>query len=75
MSEEDVPDVVISCDDCGTRTTVPLTQVSDSVDEHNDLRHDGDEVAGIDEDFLESTIDVLRDEILQADSQEGAADV
>lgn len=75
MSEDKEPDIVISCPDCGTRTTVPLTDVTDAVDEHNESRHDGDDVAGIDEDFLDGVLDEVRDQILATEQQEGAADV
>ncbi len=46
--DSDDPLVPIVCDDCGTRSRIPLSDVADAVARHNDTRHDGEEIAQVD---------------------------
>jgi len=49
MSEDtDEPTVPIVCEACGTRSRVALDDLRASLDNHNDHRHDGEEVAQVD---------------------------
>ena len=49
MSQDtDEPTVPILCEACGTRSRVPLDDLRDSLDTHNEHRHDGEEVAQVD---------------------------
>lgn len=49
MSDSDSePTVPIRCEDCGTETRVPLSDVAATLDRHNDQRHDGDDIAQVD---------------------------
>jgi len=44
----DDPEVPISCEACGTETTVPLSKLETQLDRHNENRHDGAERATVD---------------------------
>lgn len=49
MSESDSePTVPIVCEDCGTETRIPLSELATALDRHNDNRHDGEEIAQVD---------------------------
>ena len=49
MSEDtDEPTVPVVCESCGTRSRVPLDDLRDALDTHNNHRHDGEEVAQVD---------------------------
>lgn len=47
MSDEP-PAVPVVCEACGTETRVPLPDVADALDRHNDRQHDGEAVAEVD---------------------------
>lgn len=42
------PTVPIVCEDCGTETDIRLSELADTLERHNDNRHDGEEVAQVD---------------------------
>ena len=44
----DEPTVPIVCEDCGTRSRVALDDLRESLDTHNEHRHDGEAVAQVD---------------------------
>ncbi|WP_253736572.1 hypothetical protein [Halohasta salina] len=46
--DPDDPAVPIVCEACGTETTVPLSDVADQLETHNENRHDGEECAEVD---------------------------
>mgnify|MGYP000394295868 CR=1 FL=1 len=49
MSDDtDEPTVPIVCEACGTRSRVPLEDLRESLDTHNQHRHDGEAVAQVD---------------------------
>lgn len=49
MAESDSePTVPIVCEDCGTETRIPLSEVAGTLDQHNERQHDGEEVAQVD---------------------------
>lgn len=49
MAESDSePTVPILCEECGTETRLPLSEVGGTLDRHNEQRHDGEEVAQVD---------------------------
>ena len=49
MSQDtDEPTIPIVCEVCGTRSRVALDDLRDSLDTHNEHRHDGEEVAQVD---------------------------
>ncbi|WP_135820932.1 hypothetical protein [Halostella litorea] len=45
---DDQPEVPVVCTECDTRTQIPLDDVADAVDRHNDQIHDGEAVAEVD---------------------------
>ena len=42
------PAVPIICEECGTETTVPLSDLETQLDRHNQNRHDGEKEATVD---------------------------
>ena len=46
--DTDEPTVPIVCEACGTRSRVPLDDLRNSLNTHNEHRHDGEEVAQVD---------------------------
>lgn len=44
----DDPEVPIVCPECDTRTSIPLSDVADNLEQHNERHHDGEEVAEVD---------------------------
>lgn len=51
--ETDEPTVPIECPDCDTSTEIPLSEVGDAVDRHNESVHDGEERARVDPDLAD----------------------
>lgn len=45
---DDEPTVPIVCEPCGTETRVPLSELADTLERHNDRQHDGEEHAQVD---------------------------
>jgi hypothetical protein len=48
MTDDTDPQVPIVCAECGTETSVPLSDVGDQLERHNENRHDGEECAEVD---------------------------
>ena len=46
--DTDDPAIPIVCETCGTETTVPLSDVADQLERHNENRHDGEACAEVD---------------------------
>ncbi|MFC7096385.1 hypothetical protein [Halobaculum marinum] len=44
---DDDPTVPIVCEECDTRTRVPLADLADQLERHNETRHDGEDVAQV----------------------------
>ncbi|MBS3760130.1 hypothetical protein [Halodesulfurarchaeum sp.] len=60
---EDVPDITITCEACGTDTTVPFPDVEDTIEAHNERQHDGEPVAEIDPAVKSRLQDLLAEEM------------
>jgi hypothetical protein len=60
---DDQPTVPVFCDDCGTTTRVPLEDVGDAIDRHNDQLHDGEEIAQVDPDIADHLADLVADDM------------
>lgn len=58
-SDTDDPDVPIVCPECGTETRVPLSEVADMLETHNENQHDGKECARVDPDLAEHLQDMV----------------
>ncbi|MXV63330.1 hypothetical protein GS429_14900 [Natronorubrum sp. JWXQ-INN-674] len=62
-SESDDPRVPIVCPDCETTSRVPLPDVAETVERHNEQLHDGDDVATVDPDIADQIADLVADEL------------
>lgn len=65
MSEEtaDEPTVPIVCDACDTTSRVPLSGLRDAIDRHNEVRHDGEELAQVDPLIADALADAVADDL------------
>jgi hypothetical protein len=61
--DTDDPNVPIRCPDCGTETTVPLSKLAETLDRHNETRHDGDERAQVDPDLADKLQDLVAEDM------------
>jgi hypothetical protein len=59
MTSDDDPTVPIVCTACDTTTRVPLPDVADAVDRHNENVHDGEEIAEIDPAIRDRLADLI----------------
>ncbi|SDQ97911.1 hypothetical protein [Natronobacterium texcoconense] len=55
----DEPRVPVVCPDCETTSRVPLSDLADSIERHNDQLHDGEDVAEVDPDVADSLADLV----------------
>jgi hypothetical protein len=65
--DDETPTLPIVCEACGTTTRVPLDEAGETVERHNDRLHDGEEVAGIDPDLLDSLHDLVAADLIEED--------
>ncbi|SFC07241.1 hypothetical protein SAMN05444422_104125 [Halobiforma haloterrestris] len=56
---EDDPRVPVVCPECETTSRVPLSDLADSIERHNQQLHDGEDVAEVDPDVAESIADLI----------------
>ncbi len=61
ISEE--PRVPIHCDVCETETRVPLDDLADTLERHNDRLHDGDQVAEVDPAIADQLADLVAEDL------------
>lgn len=57
------PQVPVVCSECGTRASVPLPDVAESIERHNDAHHESEEVARVDPDLADRIADLVADEL------------
>jgi hypothetical protein len=62
MTEDD-PHVPIVCPDCETTTEIPLSEVADSVEQHNERLHDGEEIAQVDPAIADELADIVAEDM------------
>ncbi|WP_049924080.1 hypothetical protein, partial [Halopiger djelfimassiliensis] len=62
-SDDDTPKVPIVCSDCETTSRVPLADVADAIERHNDQLHDGNDVAEVDPDVADRIADLVASEL------------
>jgi hypothetical protein len=60
---DDEPAVPIVCPDCGTEARIPLDDVADKLDSHNDRHHDGEDVATVDPALADQLADLVVDDM------------
>jgi hypothetical protein len=59
----DDPTVPIACTECGTETRVPLESLAETLERHNETRHDGEEIAQVDPDIADRIADLVADDL------------
>ena len=59
----DDPDVPIVCTACETTSRVPLADVADAIERHNDRFHDGEAVAEVDPDLKDVLADLIAEDL------------
>lgn len=57
------PDVPIHCSACGTTTQVPLPEVAETIDRHNERLHDGEEMAQVDPELVDQLADMVAEDL------------
>lgn len=62
-TSEDTPTVPIICPECETTTRIPVDDVADSLQRHNEQLHDGEEIAHIDPDIAEQIQDMVAEDL------------
>lgn len=62
MSDEE-PRVPVVCPDCGSESEVPLSDLADAVERHNDNLHDGDDVAHVDPAVVDELTDMVAEDL------------
>jgi len=60
---DDEPAVPIRCEACETTSRVPVSEVGDAVDAHNDRLHDGAAVAEVDPAVTEQLADLVAEDL------------
>lgn len=74
MTSDDDPTVPIVCPDCDTTTRVPLAEVADAVERHNESVHDGEDVATIDPAIKDRLADLVAEDMGLLDDGADRAD-
>ncbi|AZQ15216.1 hypothetical protein [Halorubrum sp. PV6] len=59
----DEPSVPIRCSECGTETSVALSDVADALEKHNDGKHDGEEIAEVDPALKDQLADLVAEDL------------
>jgi hypothetical protein len=62
-TSEDTPTVPIICPECETTTRIPVDDVADSLQRHNEQLHDGEDVAHIDPDIADQIQDIVAEDL------------
>ncbi|WP_423751121.1 hypothetical protein [Salinirarus marinus] len=62
MTDDD-PEVPIVCEACGTTTRIPLADVAEMLDRHNEQRHDGADVAQVDPELADQLADMVAEDL------------
>lgn len=60
---EDLPEITITCPECGTNTAVPFPDLEETIESHNERQHDGEPVAEIDPAVKSRLQDLLAEEM------------
>lgn len=59
----DDPEVPIVCPECETRAEIPLSDLADRLDDHNERLHDGEPVAEVDPAVADELADLVAEEL------------
>jgi len=63
QDDDGPPQVPIVCTECGTETRIPLPEVADTLERHNDQLHGGDEVAQVDPALRDQLTDLVVEDL------------
>lgn len=63
MTEKELPDIPVVCEECGTRTKVSFDDVEDAVARHNEQQHGGESIAQVDPAVMEELADRVAEDI------------
>ncbi|QSG10425.1 Uncharacterized protein HSR122_3057 [Halapricum desulfuricans] len=53
----------IICEECGTETRVPLERLAETLERHNENRHDGEQIAQVDPDIADRIADMVANDL------------
>jgi hypothetical protein len=70
MSDDETPSVPIVCPECETTTDVPVADVGETIERHNDRLHDGRAVAEVDPAVRERMADLAAADLGLLDDEE-----
>lgn len=55
--------VPVVCSECETTSSVPLADLAETVERHNEQLHDGNDVAQVDPDVADHVADIVADDL------------
>jgi len=59
----DEPEVPIICPECDTTTRLPISEVADNLEQHNNRMHNGEDIAQVDPDIAEQLQDIVAEDL------------
>ena len=63
MPDEEDPTVPIECEACGTSSRVPLSDLAEALERHNEQRHGGAERARVDPALADELADLVAEDM------------
>lgn len=62
-TDDPSPEVPVRCEACDTETQVPLSELADALERHNEQLHDGDDAARVDPDVADQLADLVAEDL------------
>ena len=62
-ADTDEPEVPIVCEECGTETAIPLSEVGAMLETHNENQHDGEQCAQVDPDLADQIQNLVAEDM------------
>ena len=62
-TSDDTPRVPIICPECETTTRIPVADLAESLERHNEQLHDGEDVAHIDPDIADQIQNMVAEDM------------
>ena len=62
-TSEDTPTVPIICPECETTTRIPVDDLADSLQRHNEQLHDGEDIAHVDPDIADQLQNIVAEDL------------
>lgn len=62
-TDETEPRVPVVCSACETTSRIPLSELADAIERHNDQLHDGEDVAEVDPDVADQIANLVATEL------------